>query len=147
MPEHPYSIMIARPVDEVFAYMDDVPLEPEWQPAIRTARAEPPGPTAVGTKKFYTSEFMGREIKNTYVAVVAEQNRRAVYETTTDSAVQATASFTWEPVEGGTVVSMALEGQPKGVLRFVPRAVLDRFYQQESEATLARLKSRLESTA
>jgi carbon monoxide dehydrogenase subunit G len=138
--------MIARPVDEVFAYMDDVSLEQEWQPAIRAARAEPEGPTAVGTKKIYTSEFMGREITNTYIAVVSEQNRRVVYDTTPDSAVKATASFTWEPVEGGTVVSMTVDGQPKGVLRFVPRGVLDRFYQQEIEATLQRLKSRLEST-
>ena len=139
-----HSITIERPVTEVFTYMDDVSRESEWQPAIRSARAEPEGPSAVGTKKHYVSEVMGREVKNTYVTKVFEQDKRVVYETTPDSTVRATASFTWERTASGTLVTMSLQGEPKGVLRFVPRGVLDKFYQQEIEATLKRLKSCLE---
>ena len=41
------SIMIERPPAEVFAYMDDVSREKEWQPNLRSAEQEPPGPTEV----------------------------------------------------------------------------------------------------
>jgi len=145
MSQHTYSITIERPVEEVFAYMDDVSREREWQPAIRSARVEPEGATAVGTKKHYSSEFMGREVKNTYVTTVFEKNRRVVYETTPQSTVQAIASFTWESTERGTLVTMSVLGEPKGVLRFVPRGVLDRVYQKEIKDTLTRLKSCLEA--
>ncbi len=145
MSENRYSIIIERPVEQVFKYMDDVALETEWQPAIRSARAEPPGQTGVGTEKHYISEFMGREVKNTYVAKVFEKNRRVVYETTPKSTLQGTATFTWERVESGTLVTMSVDGEPRGVLRLLPRGVLDRFYQNELEATLHRLKNRLES--
>jgi carbon monoxide dehydrogenase subunit G len=145
MSQNTYSVTIDRPVEAVFAFMDDVSRESEWQPAIRSARAEPEGPTAVGTKKHYVSEFMGREVKNTYVTTVFEKNRRVVYETTPQSTVQATASFTWESTGRGTLVTMSVQGEPKGVLRLVPRGVLDRVYQKEIQETLTRLKSCLES--
>ena len=145
MSENRYSIIIERPVEEVFEYMDNVALEIEWQPAIKAARAEPSGQTGIGTKKHYTSEFMGREVKNTYVTKVFERNRRVVYETTPKSTIHSTATFTWEPVETGTLVTMSIDGEPKGVLRLLPRGVLDRFYQNELEATLQRLKKRLEA--
>lgn len=140
-----YSIVIERPVNEVFEYMDNVALEVEWQPAIKSARAEPEGQTGVGTKKHYTSEFMGREVKNTYVTKVFEKNKRVVYETTPRSTIQGTATFTWDPAENGTLVTMSIDGEPKSVLRLLPRGVLDRFYQSELETTLQRLKKRLES--
>jgi hypothetical protein len=146
MTENRYSIIIERPVNEVFDYMDDVSREVEWQPAIKSARAEPPGQTGVGTKKHYTSEFMGREVKNTYVTKVFEKYRRVVYEATPKSTIQGTATFTWEPAEKGTLLTMSIRGEPKGVLRLVPRGVLDHFYQSELETTLQRLKKRLESS-
>jgi len=55
---HENQVFIERPISAVFAYMDDVSREREWQPNIREARKDPPGETAVGTRKVYLSEFM-----------------------------------------------------------------------------------------
>ena len=88
---------------------------------------------------------MGRDVKNTYLIKEFEEQKRVVYETTPQSSVQGVVTFTWEPVDAGTIVTMSIAGEPKGVLRFVPRGVLDRFYQNEIEAALKRLKSCLES--
>ncbi len=38
------SIVIRRPVSEVFAYMDDVSREIEWQPNLQFAEKHPEGP-------------------------------------------------------------------------------------------------------
>ncbi|UCD23030.1 MAG: SRPBCC family protein [Gemmatimonadota bacterium] len=139
------TVLINRSVAEVFAYMDDISREREWQPNIRETYQDPPGPTAIGTKKTYVSEFMGKSVRNTYVTKVFEPNVHVRYETTKDSTVQGTAGFRWDAEGSGTKVTMTFEGKPKGVLRFVPEAMLAGLYQQELEATLERLKQALEN--
>jgi len=83
------TIVIARPPDEVFAYMDDVSREVEWQPHLRSAAQDPPGPTRLGTRKRYVSRFVGRGVRNTYVVAELEPGRRIVYETEKGSAIEA----------------------------------------------------------
>jgi carbon monoxide dehydrogenase subunit G len=139
-----HEVFIRCPVERVFSYMDDVTREKEWQPGIMEARKDPPGPTAVGTKKRYVSEFMGRRIENTYVTRVFEGNRHVVYETTPDSVLRGTAELRWEAGEDGTRVTLAFEGRLGGVLRFVPQRMLETVYRKELEKSLRLLKERLE---
>jgi carbon monoxide dehydrogenase subunit G len=139
-----HQIVIHRPVSIVFAYMDDVSREREWQPGILEARKEPPGPTAVGTRKHYVSEFMGRRIENTYVTRVFEPNEHVLYETTSGSVLQAKAELRWEPVDHGTRVTMGFDGKVGGALRLVPQKLLEGVYRKELETTLRLLKERLE---
>jgi carbon monoxide dehydrogenase subunit G len=140
-----HQIVIGCPVSVVFAYMDDVSREGEWQPGISEARKDPPGPTAVGTRKHYVSEFMGRRIENTYVTRVFEPNEHVVYETTSDSVLQARAELRWQTIGSGTRVTMGFEGKVGGPLRFVPQRMLEGLYRKELENSLRLLKERLES--
>ena len=140
-----YTIVIDRPVADVFAYMDDVHREREWQPNLREAEQTPPGPTAVGTQKRYVSDFMGKRVENTYEVVELEAGRRVVYKTTRGSSIDATSEVRCEPVGGGTRVTMFVQGKPAGVLRFVPKKVMEKVYQAELAASLDRLKARLEA--
>jgi carbon monoxide dehydrogenase subunit G len=142
-----HEIVIQRPISDVFAYMDDVSREREWQPGILDARKEPPGPTGVGTRKYYASEFMGRRIENTYVTRVFVPHERVVYETTPDSVLQARAELRWESVGPGTRVTMSFEGKVGGPLRFIPQRVLQAVYRKELEKALDLLRERLESSA
>lgn len=144
MTRHAQTIIIQRPVDDVFAYMNDVDREPEWQPQLIEAEQTPTGPTTVGSRRRYVSEFMGKRLENTYVVKVYEPNARIVVETTKDSVLDATSEIRWEPVPEGTRVTMALEGRPKGALRFLPTSILESTFQKEVVTTLARLKERLE---
>lgn len=145
MPKQTKSIIIGRPIDEVFSYMNDVAREPEWQPQLLEAEQTPPGPTAVGSRRRYVSEFLGRRLENTYVVQLYEPNRRLVVETTKDSVLDATSDVRWETVPEGTRVTMTLDGRPKGALRFVPAAILESTFEKEVVTTLSRLKEQLES--
>ena len=142
--KYAHEVLIQRYVPDVFAYMDDVAREPEWQPNLVEATQDPPGPTTVGSRKRYVSQFMGKRIENTYVVKVYEPVQRVVYETTKDSVLQATVDVRFEEEGGGTRVRMAFEGGVSGPLRFIPEAVLKKAYEAELEATLKRLKKRLE---
>ena len=139
------SIVIRRPVSDVFEYMNDVSREHEWQPTLLDARQEPAGPTAVGSRRSYRSEFMGRTVENTYVVRVWEPNRRLVLESTPDSTLDAKSEVRWEAVDGGTRVTMTVEGSPKGAMRLVPRKLLEATMEKETKDALARLKKALES--
>ncbi len=141
-----HEIVIQRTVSDVFTYMDDVSREREWQPGILDARKEPPGPTGIGTRKSYVSEFMGRRIENTYVTRVFEPDRQVVYETTPDSVLQARAELRFESVGSGTRVTMSFDGKVRGPLRLIPRQMLETVYKKELEKTLDLLKARLESS-
>lgn len=145
MARYEQSIVIARPVADVYAYMDDIAQERDWQPQLVEAEQTPPGPSAVGTRKRYVSEFMGKRLENTYVVTVCEPGRHLVAETTDGSMLDARSDLRWEPVEGGTRVTMALEGRPAGPLRFVPPRMLEKVFTKEVEGALARLRERLEA--
>lgn len=142
-----HETLVRRPVSEVFAYMDDVSREREWQPGIREAWKEPPGPTDVGTKKHYVSEFMGRRVENTYLTRLFEPGRRVVYETAPGSVLRARVELSWRPQGDDTRVSIEVEGKVSGPLRLVPRAVLEGVYMKELEKSLGLLKARLERGA
>ncbi len=142
--QYEQQVISDRPVAEVFAYMDDVSRESEWQPNIVEAYQEPAGRTAVGTRKRYLSEFMGRRIENTYVTTAFEPNERVVYETTPDSALRAKVELRWRSVPSGTEVTMTFAGKVTGALRLIPGRLLERAYRNELETALGLLKERLE---
>ena len=142
--EYQHQVVIDSPVSSVFAYMDDVHLEKEWQPGIQEAYQDPPGDTAVGTRKRYVSEFMGRRIENTYVTKVFDRDRRVVYETTADSVLRARVELVFESAGSGTQVTMAVQAKATGVLRFIPQALLEGTARKDLEASLVLLKKRLE---
>ena len=142
--EYEHQIVIARPVSTVFSYMDDVNREGEWQPGIIEAHKDPPGETAVGTRKRYVSEFMGRRIENSYVTTLFERDERIFYETTPGSVLQAKVELHFEPEGAGARVTMAFRGQLTGPLRFIPQGILEGAYRKEMKSILDLLKQRLE---
>ena len=144
MPSHKQSIVIRRPLADVFAYMDDIDREHEWQPHLREAEQLPTGATAVGTRRRYVSDFLGKRLENTYVVQLYEPGQRIVLESTPDSVVSAKTDIRWEPVGEDTRVTMTLEGKASGPLRFVPNVLLEATFEKEVTGTLARLKETLE---
>jgi len=139
------SIVIRRPIAEVFSYMNDTSREQEWQPHLVEAEQTPPGPTEVGSRRRYVSRFLGKELTNTYVVTLWDPNRRLVCESTADSVLQAVSDIRWEAVADGTRVTMALEGTPSGPFKFVPRRMLESTFESEVNTALTLLKERLES--
>jgi len=142
--EYRHQVVIACPVSRVFAFMDDVTREREWQPGILEAEKIPPGETHVGTRKRYVSRFMGRRLENTYVTTLFEVDRRVSYETTSASALHAQVHLTFEPAGEGTRVIMAVRGKPSGPLRFVPTGILEAVFRKELGTSLDALRKILE---
>jgi len=139
------SIVIQRPVGDVFGYMQDIHREQEWQPNLHEAEQSPEGEPGVGTVRRYVSEFMGRRFENVYVNTVYEPNQKVAYKTAPDSDTQAIGEIIWEAVEDGTNVTMRVEADLGGLLRFVPNSLILSLARKELLETLGRLKAVLEA--
>lgn len=145
MSAHEQTVLIDRPLAEVFAYMNDVSREHEWQPQLVEAEQTPSGPTRVGSRRRYVSEFLGKRLTNTYVVHVFEPGRRLVLESTPDSALRVITELCWEVEGTGTRVTMTVDGAASGPLRFVPKALIEATFEKEVRAALRRLKEVLEA--
>ncbi len=139
------SVIIRRSVPDVFSYMDDIDREHEWQPNLRAASQEPRGPVGVGTLKRYTTVFMKQERQNVYRVTEYEMYAHVVYESTPESATNATSEVRWDQVPDGTKVTMTIDATPGPALKLVPKKVLEKATTQELERVLERLRVVLES--
>jgi uncharacterized membrane protein len=84
------SIVISRLVEDVFPYMDDIEREHEWQPHLKEWKQTPdPRKNGVGTVRRYVNHYMGRRFTNAYIITEYEPNKKVMYESTADAAVQA----------------------------------------------------------
>lgn len=145
MPRYVESIVIRRTPADVYAYMDDVSREKEWQPNLVSAQQDPVGPTRVGTTKRYVSEFLGRRVENTYRILEMDPAHRVVQETLPGSSASIRSEVRWEPVPEGTRVTLAVDATPKGLMRLLPSALVESTTKKELSASLARLKRILEA--
>ena len=144
MLEYEYSIVIHRPVEDVFAYMQDIERERDWQPNLREASQTPVGEPGIGTKRRYVSEFLGKRFRNEYVNTAYEPNRRVAYESTPESDTQASGEVIWEPVDTGTRVTMRVKAKVGGALRFLPKSLILSVGKKELAEALARARDHLE---
>jgi len=137
------STQIDRPVEDVFAYVDDLSRMSEWIDILAESTASE-SPTRVGTRVDNRIHLLGRNFQNTLEVVEREPNQRMVLRTEAPFAVQAT--FLLEAAAGGTEFSVVLEAQPGASAFFkLGEPILTGVGRQRFKGHLRRLKRRLES--
>ena len=135
--------VIARPVPEVAAYAGDPTNAPEWYVNIRSVEWRTEPPVRVGSRMDFVAQFLGRRIAYTYEVTELVPDRRLVMETAQGPFPMRT-TYAWEPVEGGTRMTLHNTGEPSGFARF-GAPVLEKAMTRATSKDLARLKALLES--
>lgn len=135
--------VIARPVTEVVAYAGDPTNAPEWYVNIGSVRWRTEPPVRVGSQMDFVARFLGRRIAYTYQVTELVPDRRLVMETAQGPFPMRT-TYTWEPVEGGTRMTLSNAGEPRGFAR-LGAPVLERAMRRATSKDLARLKALLET--
>lgn len=93
------TFTVARPIEEVFAYLGDFTHTEQWDPGtVTTTRTG--GDGGLGTTYANTSEFMGRRVELTYETITYEQPTRVQFRGKNKSAT-ATDSLSFSPAPGG----------------------------------------------
>lgn len=134
---------IERPVAEVAAFAGDPSNAPSWYVNIESVRWQTPQPVQVGSRMDFVASFLGRRIEYTYEVAELVPGERLVMRTAQGPFPMQT-TYTWEPADGGTRMTLRNNGEPSGFAR-VTAPVMALAMRRAMTKDLAALKRRLEA--
>ena len=137
------SVVIERPVEEVFAFATDPENEPLWQSTSLETEQTSGGPVGVGATFRNTSKFLGRRIETTYEVTENEPPRRQCLRVTSGP-IPGSGCYLLEPAEGGTRFTQRFEAEIGGFFRLA-EPLVGRAIRRQMEADMATLKDLLEA--
>lgn len=134
------TVMIARPVEDVFAVLSDVKNVPTWSSRTIEETLLTPGPLRKGSRRrAVVKGFAGRTMQNEAEMIEFEQNRRMVVKVL-DTPVPAQIVIDFTPADGGTRLDWTGIVSPRGLL--APTApLIARFYRMVFEQDVRNLKA------
>ena len=138
------SVVIDRPIEEVFAFATEPENEPLWQSTSLETEQTSGGPVGVGTTFRNTSKFLGRRIDSTYEVTENEPPRRQCVRATSGP-IPGSGCYLFEPAEGGTRFTQRFEAEIGGFFRLAEPLVA-RAIRRQMEADMETLKDLLESS-
>ena len=137
------EITIARPVDVVAGYAGDPTNAPQWYANIDSVRWLTEPPLRVGSRMAFVARFLGRRLAYTYEVVEHEPGHRLVM-STAQGPFPTETTYTWEPVDAGTRMSLRNRGEPAGFAA-ATAGVMASAMRRANRKDLARLRAVLEA--
>jgi len=134
-------IDLARPAEDVFAYLVDLDRLPEWQESAVESRADEP--LAEGVRIFECRRAMGREVHSELEVTEFDRPHRLTLKTL-KGPVKFTVDHRLAEADGGTRLTLVAEGKAGGLMR-LGEPMLARTVEAEMRKDLDRLKERLEA--
>jgi len=136
------TVMINRPVVEVFAYASDPANESKWQDGVVDAHISSGNEMAVGAEISETRKFMGRDMVSRLTVTEYEPNKKFAGKVV-DGPVPFEVTETFEAVDGGTKVTIHIEGEPGGFFKLAG-GIVQKQLESQTASDFERLKKILE---
>jgi carbon monoxide dehydrogenase subunit G len=136
------TIEIARPPEDVFAFVADLENLPRWQPTVRDVRWE--GELHEGSQFEEVREMLGRRARSR-LEVIALDPPREFSIRVVEGPVPLTVRHRLEPVDGGTRLMLDAEGEAGGLMRLAA-PIAERAAARQASQDLERLKRLVEET-
>jgi len=136
------SVVIRRPVEEVFTFVSNYQNSPQWVSGGLEHTKVSAGPIGVGTVIRTSGRTMGLRLELTRVVTAYEPYARYAFRREYRQ-VPLTTIFLFEPVQDGTRLTIVVEGEPAGLFKATAPLVLGTIRQQ-FEGDLRWLKTVLE---
>ena len=143
MPRGSASVVIGRPIEDVFGILSDAEKTPTWYPETIEERWLTDGPVGVGSRRLAVTRSFGVRNENEAVVTSYEPGKGLAVESV-KSQVPFEISIRFEAVPEGTEVNWDIEMKPSGVMRPVVAITFHPFLRQLQRA-LSNLKSLMES--
>lgn len=138
-----HSIVINRPLDEVFSYLADNENETQWQAGLLESKKTSEGAIGVGTTGHDTRKFMGREIVTVWEVTEFESDRMYAFKVI-KGPVPFVGAYRFTEDGNGTRVTITAKAEMSGISRlFEP--MISRSGKKQYEGDFATLKRVLET--
>ncbi|HZQ76902.1 MAG TPA: SRPBCC family protein [Acidimicrobiia bacterium] len=135
------STHIDRPVEDVFAFVDDLAHLPEWIDVIADSVASEPA-TRIGTRVTNRIDLLGRHFRNVLEVIEREPNHTITLRA--EEPFTVTGTFLTEAEDCGTRFTAILDARPGAFFR-LGEPLLAGVGRRRFNGHLRRLKGRLES--
>ena len=136
------SVIIRRPVEEVFAYVSDLTHSAEWQAGLLEVRKLTDGPVGLGTRYAFVRRFMGRKVEAANEFVAYEPNRKVQFRIASGP-MPGQGTYLFEATPDGTKLTSTVELEPGGLSRLAAPLIAASL-RREIAAGLPVLKELLE---
>jgi uncharacterized protein YndB with AHSA1/START domain len=136
------SVIIRRPVEEVFAWVTDLTHSAEWQAGLLEVRKLTDGPVGVGTRYTFVRQFMGRKVEAANEFVVYEPDQKVQFRIASGP-MPGQGTYLFEATPDGTKVTSIVELEPGGLSRLAAPLIAASL-RREITAGLPVLKAMLE---
>ena len=136
------SVVIARPVPEVFAYVADHENLPAWTVGVKESQRLTAGPPANGATYRVVGKLLGRSVESSY-QITAFDRDRGFEGTMTSPMFGFSERYRFESDQDATRVSMSAAVEPRGVFRLLT-PIMTAGVRRQVKADHRRLKTLLE---
>ena len=136
------TVVIARPLDEVFAFVSDARNRPSWDDSVESEQLTSPEPIGVGSTVRTRMQSMGRDLEIDWEIVEHEPPTHQRIESTSGP-FSTTLVYDLEGDPDGTAVRFSVTGRPSGPMRLM-QPLIARTTQRNLDKAFARLKEVLE---
>ena len=138
-----HSVIINRPLNEVFGYLTNIEKQVEWRSGLVEAKRTSEGPLGVGSTAREVLQFLGRKMENTVEITDYEPDKFMAFKSTSGP-MSLRGKLTVEEVPGGTRVDFTIEGEPGGLFKLAG-PILRRIARRQIETDYSNLKDLLEA--
>lgn len=135
------QVVIKRPLEEVFDYINDPSHWAEWFSGLVEAHASET-PIRKGTELTSVTKLLGKRIETRLEITEYERNKRVASRMTSPFPIDYV--YTFEKTDGGTRVRVVGERQPRGFFKLAD-PILSRRYQSRAQKDLESAQERLEA--
>ena len=137
------SIVIDRPIDEVWEFVHDTTKDALWQTTLTESEKLTDGPMRVGTKVREGRHFLGLRIETAWEVTEYDPNRKSAIRAVSGP-IPFAGGYRLEPVGAGTRLTVSGELDAHGLFKLA-EPVFARITRRELETNLAHLKDLLEA--
>ena len=145
MPEVEGSVVISRPVEDVFAYVSDPQNDTKWQTGMIVSEFTSEGGPRVGAKGRSVEKIWGTE-ESTWELTEYEQNK-AFAMSFESPRFTGHGGWRFESADGGTRLTYRYQAEPRGLLWKALMPLMVAFFRRQIRGDYAKLKGLLESGA
>ncbi len=139
------SIVINRPVEEVFGFLANLENDVKWRSEWVETKNTSGGALGVGATFCLTGEFLGRRVPTVYEVTEYESNRIAAWKTVSGP-LPLKFQRTFERIEGGTRFTIKYEAEVRGLFKLL-MSFLAGTVKRQHEGDLRKVKELMETSA
>jgi uncharacterized membrane protein len=139
------SMVINRPVEEVFAFLSNMENNMKWRTSQQEVKKLSEGPIGLGTTYRMVNHVLGRQLETEAEVIEFEPNRKYTSRDKSGT-LPLKAQRIFEAVEGGTRVTFRLQADPGGVFK-IAAPLFATLAKRGIESDAAKLKDLLEAGA